>query len=393
MTMNGLIRPHGGELRPLWVDDASKAQQLLERSESLVQIKMSSKEASDLLMLSMGAFSPLKGFAGRDDYQSILESMHLADGTLWPIPITLSVTQAQADELSDGQRVALVDPDSGDILGSMIVEEKYTYDKQREAAAVFGTDDEAHPGVKKLYAQGEVYLGGPVEVFSEGGYPEMFSEYARPAETRAIFREKGWKTIAAFQTRNPMHRSHEHLTKIAMEMCDGVLIHPVVGKLKEGDIPAEVRIKCYNTLLDRYYPKDKALLKVYPMEMRYGGPKEAVLHAIIRQNFGCSHMIIGRDHAGVGNYYEPFEAQEIFDKLQPGDLTIKPLKLEWSYWCYKCGAMTSDSLCPHSSEDHCTISGTKLRAMLSQGQRPPEEFGRPEVIEILIDFYKKRNRS
>lgn len=273
-------------------------------------------------------------------------------------------------------------------MGSMVVEEKYSYDKHTEVVQVFRTDDAAHPGVRGVLDQGEIYLGGPVTVFSEGDYPQRFAEFARPAETRAIFAERGWTTIAAFQTRNPLHRSHEYLTKIALEVCDGLLIHPIVGKLKSGDIPAEVRMECYRVLLENYYPRDRVVLKVYPMEMRYGGPREAVLHAIIRQNFGCSHLIVGRDHAGVGNYYGPFDAQKIFDELAPGDLHIQPLKLDPTFWCWRCGSMASLKTCPHPPEDHLSISGTKLREMLSRGERPPEQFSRKEVVDVLVKYYQ-----
>jgi sulfate adenylyltransferase len=325
---------------------------------------------------------------GQADYESVVKDMRLADGVLWPIPIVLPVSHSQAESIAIGDKIALVATDTDEIMATMSVSEKYSYDKESEAQNVFCTTDEAHPGVKKIVEQGEVYLGGPVEVFSEGEYPEIYPEYARPEETRALFVEKGWNTVAAFQTRNPIHRSHEYLTKVAMEVCDGVLIHPVVGKLKAGDIPADIRMKCYQAMLDNYYKPENTVLKVYPMEMRYGGPREAILHAIIRQNFGCSHMIIGRDHAGVGNYYGPFDAQDIFDKLKPGDIHLKPLKLDWTFWCNKCEAIVSTKTCPHGNDDHLMISGTKLRDMLANGERPPVEFGRPEVIDILIDYYE-----
>jgi sulfate adenylyltransferase len=360
----------------------------LAAAAGLPQVRLGSREVSDLLMIGMGAFSPVTGFMGRADYQGSLLDMHLASGTLWPIPITLPVERAVADSLPEGTRVALVEDESGDLLATMLVEEKYEYDKQEEVIHTFRTDDEKHPGVQKVYAQGEVCLGGPVEVLQEAGYPERFPEYARPAETRAIFAEKGWSRVTAFQVRNPIHRSHEFLTKVALEISDGLFIHPIVGKLKEGDIPAEVRMKCYEVLLDNYYPKDRVVLKVYPMEMRYGGPREAVLHAIIRQNFGCSHLCVGRDHAGVGSYYGPFEAQEIFDQIQPGELALQPLKFENTFWCGKCHSMASIKTCPHPQEDHLFISGTKLRAMLAAGERPPEEFSRREVIDILVDYYQ-----
>jgi len=282
----------------------------------------------------------------------------------------------------------LVDSGNDEVMASMLVQEKYSYDKKTEALQVFATDDEQHPGVKGVYEEGEVYLGGTVKVFSESGYPERFPEFARPTETRAIFADKGWTTIAAFQTRNPMHRSHEYLTKIALEVCDGLLIHPIVGRLKGGDIPAEIRMECYRVLLDNYYPRDRVVLKVYPMEMRYAGPREAVLHAIIRQNFGCSHLIVGRDHAGVGSYYGPFDAQRIFDELSPSDLHIRPLKLDTTFWCQKCGSMASSKTCPHADEDHLLISGTKLREMLGRGERPAEQFTRREVADILVKYYQ-----
>ncbi|MHC4159417.1 MAG: sulfate adenylyltransferase [Planctomycetota bacterium] len=389
--ITALVPPHGGKLNPLLVTDKKQLSECLKKAETLPKITLTSKEVSDVIMLATGSFSPLEGFMCKDDYQGVVKDMRLASGVLWPIPVTLAVTRQVADGIDQGCRVALIEPESNEIMASMVIEEKFDYDKNAEALGVFGTDDTAHPGVKKIYDQGEVYLGGAVEVYSEGEYPEKYPEYARPAQTRTMFEENGWSTVAAFQTRNPLHRSHEYLTTIAMEVCDGVFIHPIVGKLKAGDIPAEVRMKCYKSIIDNYYRRDRVALAVYPMEMRYGGPKEAILHAIIRQNFGCSHMIIGRDHAGVGKYYGPFEAQEIFSKLQPGDLHIQPLKLDWTFWCYKCGGVVSTKTCPHSNEDRLMISGTDLRKMLSQGKRPPEEFGRSEVIDILIDYYSNNH--
>ena len=383
-----LVPPHGGELKPLLLEGEA-LKEAKEKAKSLPQVKLSSRETSDLIMLGMGAFSPLDGFMRQKDYKTVVTDMLMADGTLWPIPITLSAPKEQADTLKEGDEVALVDDENGEMMGSMIIEEKYTYDKKHEAINVFRTDEEAHPGVAKVYAQHDVYLAGPVKVFSELHYPDEFGNYyARPAETRKIFAEKGWKTIAGFQTRNPIHRSHEYVTKIALEVIDGLFIHPLVGKLKPGDIPADVRMKCYEVLLDKYYPREHVVLKVYPMEMRYGGPREAVLHAIFRQNFGCTHLIIGRDHAGVGNYYGPFDAQKIFEEIPEGKLHIQPLMIDWTFWCYKCDGMASMKTCPHGKEDRLLISGTKLREMLSKGERPPKEFSRPEVVEILMDYYK-----
>jgi sulfate adenylyltransferase len=387
-TSKSLVPPHGGTLLPLLLEGEKLAEEKAAAS-SLPQVRMSSRETSDLIMMAMGAFSPLRGFMGKSDYLGVVESMHMKDGTLWPIPITLSVTKDEASALSEGAAVSLVDDESGELMGTMTIEEKYTYDKNKEVREVFGTQDEAHPGVAKVLAQGDVLLAGPVKALSEGDYPKRFGDYyARPAETRAIFERKGWKSVAAFQVRNPIHRSHEYCTKIALEILDGLLIHPLVGKLKKGDIPAEVRMKCYEALLEHYYPKNRVVCKVYPMEMRYGGPREAVLHAIFRQNYGCSHLIVGRDHAGVGNYYGPFDAQNIFDTIPEGELHLKPLKIDWTFWCYECKGMASTKTCPHSNESHLLISGTKLREMLADGKMPPEEFSRPEVLAILMDYYK-----
>lgn len=386
------ILPHGGKLLPL-LKEGEDLKRGLERAMDLPQIRMTSREVSDLIMLGMGAFSPLKGFMGREDYEGVLREMHLKDGTFWPIPITLAVGKKEDDILKIGDEVCLVDEGTGQIMGIMEIEEKFRYEKDAEAKTVFQTDDNRHPGIKKLYEQGEILLGGPVKVLSEGSYPSRFpGYYGRPAEVREIFEERGWATIAAFQVRNPIHRSHEYCTKIALEISDGLFIHPLVGALKEDDIPAEVRIQCYEVLLDKYYPKDRVLMQVYPMEMRYAGPREALLHAIIRQNFGCSHLIVGRDHAGVGSYYGPFDAQKIFETLRPDDLLIKPLNIDWTFYCYKCEGMASLKTCPHNMEDRCLISGTELRRMLSHGEMPPVEFSRPEVLEILIDYYKGLKR-
>lgn len=384
---SSLVPPHGGVLTPR-LAPPDEVKERLEHACQLPKIPLSSREVSDLLMIGMGAFSPLTGFMCRQDYISSTFDMHLSDGTLWPIPITLTADDTLAKSIKDGQTIALVDSDTGEIVGTMEVQERYTYSKRDEALSVYRTDDEAHPGVAKLFSQGEVCLGGPVTVLSECGYPERFPEYARPHEVRAIFQERGWSTVVAFQTRNPIHRSHEFITKVALEMADGLFIHPIVGRLKEGDIPAEVRMKCYRALIDGYYPKDRVVLKVYPMEMRYAGPREAVLHAIIRQNFGCSHLCVGRDHAGVGSYYGPFDAQKIFDEIPPNELVIRPIKFENAFWCRTCGSMATSKTCPHPHDQQLSISGTKLREMLSSGEMPPPEFSRPEVIKILVEYYR-----
>ncbi|MGD2245335.1 MAG: sulfate adenylyltransferase [Candidatus Aminicenantes bacterium] len=385
-----LVPPHGGRLNPLLLKDEELKEEK-NRAQSLPVVRLTSRETSDMIMMAIGAFSPLSGFMNSNDYKNVVENMHLSDGTLWPIPITLSVSKKQADTFPLKSPVALLDDETGELMGCMSVEEKYTYDKIHEARNVFRTDEEAHPGVAKIFAQDDTLIAGPVKAFSEGPYPDLFgSYYGRPEETRTIFEQRGWSTVAAFQTRNPIHRSHEYCTKIALEVTDGLLIHPLVGKLKADDIPADIRMKCYEVLLENYYPTDRVVLKVYPMEMRYGGPREAVLHAIFRQNYGCSHLIVGRDHAGVGDYYGPFDAQEIFDNIDDGKLYIKPLKIDWTFWCHRCDGMASMKTCPHGKEDRVLISGTDLRKQLAQGQRPPKEFSRPEVAEILIEYYKKK---
>jgi sulfate adenylyltransferase len=388
-----LVPPHGGQLNPLLIE-GEELEEEREKAKSLPTIHLTSRETSDLIMMAMGAFSPLEGFMGKDDYTRVVENRHMVDGTLWPVPITLSASKEHAGSFPIDSEIALLDEESDELMGSMKVTEKFTYDKNLEAKRVFRTEDEAHPGVAKLLAQKEFLLAGPVKAFSEGPYPTLFGKhFGRPAETRKIFEERGWSTVAAFQTRNPIHRSHEYCTKIALEVCDGILIHPLVGKLKADDIPAEIRMKCYEILMENYYPQDRVVLKVYPMEMRYAGPREAILHAIFRQNYGCSHLIVGRDHAGVGDYYGPFDAQKIFDEIDEDELHLKPLKIDWTFWCSKCDGMASMKTCPHEKEDRVLISGTDLRKMLANGQMPPKEFSRPEVIKILVDYYKNLNNS
>jgi sulfate adenylyltransferase len=385
-----LVPPHGGKLRPLLLE-GEECKQNLGKANRLPKIRLSSRETSDLIMMAIGAFSPLNGFMGKDDYENVVENMQLSNGILWPIPITLSVTKKQAESLPLESEVALVDDESDETMGIMTIQEKFTYNKKNESRKVFLTDDEAHPGVAKVYTQKEILLGGPLKALSEGPYPKIYGKhYGRPKETRKIFKKHGWSTVAAFQTRNPIHRSHEYCTKIALEVSDGILIHPLVGKLKAGDIPADIRMKCYEILLQKYYPKDRVVLKVYPMEMRYGGPREALLHAVFRQNYGCSHLIIGRDHAGVGDYYGPFDAQNIFTEIENDALHIKPLNIDWTFWCHKCDGMASMKTCPHSKEDRVLISGTKVRELLANGEMPPKEFSRPEVAEILVDYYKNQ---
>jgi len=384
-----LVSPHGKEkkLKPLLLtgDELSEEK---EKAKRLPQVTMTSRETSDLIMLGIGAFTPLSGFMGKEDWKGVCATYTRSDGIFWPIPITLSTTREQAERLKEGQAIALIDEETGELMGSMTVREKYTIDKAYECKQVFKTTDTEHPGVAKVMAQGEVNLAGPVKVFSESYYPELYKEvYLRPAETRKIFAEKGWTTVAALQLRNPMHRSHEYLAKIAIEICDGVLIHQLVGKLKPGDIPAEVRVRAVNALVENYFVKDSCIQAGYPMEMRYAGPREALLHAAFRQNYGCSHLIVGRDHAGVGEYYGPFDAQKIFDEIPPSSLEIQPLKIDVTFYCFKCDGMATGRTCPHDKNDRLAVSGTMLRKMLSEGGEIPDHFSRPAVLAILREYY------
>lgn len=386
--MSALVPPHGGQLKPLLLS-GEELNEAKNKAKSFVQIPTTTRERDDLIMMGIGAFSPLTGFMGKADWKGVCEDMKTSAGTFWPIPITVSVTKERAKNLKEGQEVALVDDETMELMGSIVIQEKYTIDKVYECKQVFKTDDVEHPGVAKVVAQGEVNLSGPVRVFSEGSYPEKFPRlYATPEETRQLFEERGWKTIAALQLRNPMHRSHEYIAKIALEINDGLFIHQLIGKLKPGDMPAEIRVRCIDALVEHYFPREQVIQKGYPLEMRYAGPREALLHALFRQNYGASQLIVGRDHAGVGDYYGPFEAQEIFNQIPSGSLAIKPLKIDWTFYCYKCQGMASQKNCPHGKDDHLIVSGTMLRKMLSEGKKPPPEFSRPEVLNILIDYYQ-----
>lgn len=383
-----LVQPHGGKLTPVLVPREQRAEWKA-KAEKLPVIRMSSREASDCLMLGIGAFSPLTGFMSQADYEGVVENMHLANGLAWPLPVTLAVTKEQAETIKAGDELALVDDESGIYVGIITVSDKYEYDKVKECKASFFTDDADHPGVQKVMSQGEVYLGGDIVTFSEMGYATKYAGYyAHPAETRALFESKGWNTVCAFQTRNPLHRSHEFLCKIGNEVCDGLFLHPIVGKLKKGDIPAEVRFEAYKAHMKYYFNEKTIEMRVYPMEMRYAGPKEAILHAIFRQNFGCSHILVGRDHAGVGSYYTPYQAQEIFDAFKPGEILCQPIKVTSAYYCTKCQGMATEKSCPHGPEDRIAISGTKVREMFGRGELPPLEFGRKEVLEILTKYYQ-----
>ncbi|HBB41027.1 MAG TPA: sulfate adenylyltransferase, partial [Proteobacteria bacterium] len=342
----------------------------------------------DLIMMGIGGFTPLEGFMTKGDWQGVCDRYQMANGLFWPIPITLSTTQGKADSIKLGEEIALVEEESGEIMGTMKVTEKYTIDKAHECQCVFKTTDMEHPGVAKVMEQEEVNLAGPVKVLSEGSFPTEFKGiYMTPAQTRAIFESKGWNTVAAFQTRNPMHRSHEYLAKIAIEITDGVLIHQLLGKLKPGDIPADVRRDCINALTENYFVKDTYVQAGYPLDMRYAGPREALLHALFRQNYGCSHLLVGRDHAGVGDYYGPFDAHKIFEEIPKGAMETQAMKIDWTFYCKKCDGMASMKTCPHGKEDRMLLSGTKMRKMLSEGEDVPPEFSRPEVVEILKRYY------
>ena len=386
-----LVNPHGKDkrLKPLLVSGEDRDEAKRE-ARGLIRLAIISRETSDLIMLGIGAFTPLDGFMGRADWQGVCDEYRLADGTFWPVPITLSTSREEAQRVKEGQEIALVDAESGELMATLTVREKYTYDRAQECKQVFRTNDPAHPGVANVMGQGEVNLAGPVRVLSEGPYPEKYKGlYMRPAETRKIFAEKGWSTVAALQLRNPMHRSHEYLAKIAIEVCDGVLIQQILGKLKPGDIPAEVRVRAVDTLVQHYFVKDTCIQAGVPLEMRYGGPREALLHAVFRQNFGCSHLIVGRDHAGVGEYYGPFDAQKIFDEIPQGSLELRPLKIDITFYCGKCDGMATGRTCPHGKEDRVAVSGTMLRKTLSEGGQMPDHFSRPEVLAILKEHYAR----
>ena len=383
-----LLPPHGGRgLKPLLVEESRRADER-RRAESLPRLKVSSREKGDLIMLGIGGFTPLPGFMGQADWKGVCDTMRTADGVFWPIPITLSTDAKTADTFAEGAEIALVDPDDGSVLAILALAEKYRIDKKHECLSVFKTDDPAHPGVQMVMEQGDVNLAGPVKVLSDGGFKAKYGDlFMTPAETRAEFERLGWSKVAAFQTRNPMHRSHEYLAKVAIEVCDGVLIHSLLGNLKPGDIPADVRTRAIAALTEKYFVPKTIVQAGYPLDMRYAGPREALLHAVFRQNYGCAYQIVGRDHAGVGSYYGPFDAHRIFDEIPAGALEIEPMKIDWTFWCYQCGGMASARTCPHGEGDRLLVSGTKLRKWLSEGADVPAEFSRPEVLEVLRAYY------
>ena len=386
-----LVKPHGKEkkLKPLLLQGEALKEET-KKAKTLKKLPMTSREASDVLMLGIGAFTPLTGFMGHDDWKGCCENYRMADGAFWPIPITLSADKEDA-KAAVGKEVALYDVENDEILGTMKVTDQYTIDKQFECKKIFWTNDaKGHPGVAKVMEQKEVNIAGPIKVISESTYPKEFPGlYQTPAQSRAMFEERNWTTVAALQLRNPMHRSHEYLAKIAIEICDGLYIHQLLGKLKAGDIPADIRVRSIQALVDNYFVKNTSIQGGYPMEMRYAGPREALLHAVFRQNYGCSHLIVGRDHAGVGDYYGPFDAQKIFHDIPTDALELKPLPIDWTFYCFKCDGMASMRTCPHGKDDRLLLSGTLVRKTLSEGGELPKQFSRPEVLAILQEYYQK----
>ncbi len=386
MTDAQLIAPHGGVLIANLAGEAENAA-LVARAEALPRLVVGSRQLADLEMLANGAYSPLTGFMGQADYLSVVNDMHLSNGLPWSIPITLPVQPEQAASLQVGAEVALVNA-QGVLQAVLTVQEIYAYDKHLEARKVYRTEEEQHPGVKIVYQQGDVLLGGPVRVVAL--QEQAFARYRyTPAQSRALFAERGWKRIVAFQTRNPVHRAHEYIQKCALETVDGLYLHPLVGDTKDDDIPADVRMRCYEVLLENYYPGDRVVLGVLPAAMRYAGPREAIFHSLMRKNYGCSHFIVGRDHAGVGNYYGTYDAHHIFAEFDPAKLGITPMFFDHAFFCRICDSMASTKTCPHDSDQHVTLSGTKVRQMLQAGQKPPREFSRPEVAEVLIAAMKQ----
>lgn len=380
-----LVNPHGGgALKPLLLEGQALAAEQA-RAKTLHQLKVSSREAGDIIMMGIGGFTPLDGFMTHNDWEGVCDGMKMSSGLFWPIPVTLSTDD---ESIKAGSELALVGGDNNEILATMKVVEKYTIDKTHECMEVYKTADLAHPGVKMVMAQGKYNLAGPIKVLSTGGFKEKYgAQFMTPAETRKKFEEMGWKRVAAFQTRNPMHRSHEYLAKIAIETMDGVLIHSLLGNLKPGDIPAEVRSEAIEVLTKNYFAPNTTIQAGYPLDMRYAGPREALLHALFRQNYGCSHLIVGRDHAGVGEYYGPFDAQKIFDTIPANAMETKPLKIDWTFYCHKCDGMASMRTCCHGKEDRLMLSGTMLRKMLSEGLDVPDHFSRPEVLKVLRKYY------
>jgi sulfate adenylyltransferase len=382
------IAPHGGDLVDLLVPEALREATRAE-ADHLPKLVVNARELSDLEMLAVGALSPLTGFVGEADYLSILETMHLSSGLAWAIPVTLSLTDDDVKRIGSGSSVALLPWEGGDPIAVLDVAEVFKRDRQKEALGVYATEDLEHPGVQALHDAGDFCLAGTVRALALPEHDDFLAYRLTPAQTRAAFAERGWRTVVGFQTRNPIHRAHEYLQKCALEIVDGLLVHPLVGATKGDDVPADVRMRCYEALFEGYYPKDRAMVSVFPAAMRYAGPREAIWHAICRKNYGCTHFIVGRDHAGVGSYYGTYDAQRIFEEFEPGELGITPLMFEHSFWCNACEGMASPKTCPHGEGSRVSLSGTKVREMLRAGERPPAEFSRPEVADILIEAMRE----
>jgi sulfate adenylyltransferase len=389
MTVTETIPPHGGRLVSLLLS-YDEGKEAAAQAKHLPKVQIGRRELSDLELMAVGALSPLIGFMDEGDYRSVMEHMHLTNGLPWTIPVTFSLDDAEAKRIGGASGVALTSGQS--TVGLLSVESVYRRDREKEALSVFGTDDLAHPGVKALQAAGDYLAAGSVQVIRLPKHTTFHEYRLTPAQTRSAFAERGWRTVVGFQTRNPVHRAHEYLQKCALEIVDGLLLHPLVGETKEDDVPADVRMRCYEILFDNYYPKDRAMMSVFPAAMRYAGPREAIWHAICRKNYGCTHFIVGRDHAGVGTYYGTYDAQRIFDEFDPGELGITPLFFEHSFFCRKCDQMASPKTCPHDESSRVVLSGTKVREMLRAGRKPPKEFSRPEVAEILIEAMAERTR-
>jgi len=389
MPHDTTIAPHGGDLVDLLVPEGRREATRAE-ADHLPKLVVNARELSDLEMLTVGALSPLRGFLGEADYVSVLETMHLSNGLAWSIPVTLSLTDDDVKRIGAGGSVALLPRETGDPIAVVEVAEVFKRDRQKESVGVFGTEDLEHPGVQALHDAGDFCLAGTVRALALPEHDDFLPYRLTPAQTRAAFAERGWRTVVGFQTRNPIHRAHEYLQKCALEIVDGLLVHPLVGATKDDDVPADVRMRCYEALFEGYYPKDRAMVSVFPAAMRYAGPREAIWHAICRKNYGCTHFIVGRDHAGVGSYYGTYDAQRIFEEFEPGELGITPLMFEHSFWCNACEGMASPKTCPHGEGSRVSLSGTKVREMLRAGERPPAEFSRPEVADILIDAMRER---
>ena len=384
-----LLSPHGEKLINRMCNEEEK-RRFLEEIPHMKTIEVSERTLADIECISTGVYSPLEGFMTKEDYENVVKRMHLTNGVLWPIPVTLPVSKIFTDLLSRGESVLLTYQNKP--IAVLSVEDIYSYDKIEEAKEVYGTVEQKHPGVALILSQEDRYIGGKIKVLAPLQHNDFLSLRLTPEQTRKLFKERGWKTVVAFQTRNPLHRAHEYIQKIALETHDGLFLNPLVGTTKEDDVDATTRIKTYQVILDQYYPKERFVFSVFPASMRYAGPREAIMHAIARQNYGCSHMIIGRDHAGVGSYYGTYDAQKIFDRLLPGELKIQPLKFEHAFFCSKCEAMATTKTCPHDESYRIHLSGTQVRKMLEKGQHPPATFSRPEVADILIRAYKEKNR-